>query len=831
MLHRILSNLILLISLTLSSSSSSSMLWKSILRQQNEFPLCNPIEGFECLCSYSRLSCRTNHGFSLPLIISDDEKNKYESIELIISTEDEVQVNDRTFESIKQLLKTEENHLEFIIKFEKFSELRLSSPGLFNNIFPDNLSLYSQKHITFHIINHEIPQNENINLFENLNVDGLEIYSYYPFHSTFQQLFNGSNIKDLRLAGAGIRSDLSQRFTGNIARLELIKQAKSLSIKTFPLYPVHEYIASAFYLTEFNAENQPNYANLLELRIHSQELIPARAFQQYPNIQMLSIKTDKYIDVDALDGLNKLEKLSIMEPNPSLAILNKATTVKEYETNIEKLDEDSQCKLVDKVSNGEIFVRALRNGNECNCMIAYLYIVVGQSLCDIDNCEYSTCSAIRNNYDSSLRAFKMSPSIFRADGTNILDERRINIYTKPYKIPENDRKKYDKAMKQYSLTTDSTQKLSEYEQDETNQHTATKTEQHQDDNRNDDERNRVDQDKDSENEQTNLSPSNELVSSIDQQAEIKSSRKQMNGPVILLLVVFVIIIITTIIIILASFIFNREHADLNRKLRTDYPEVSQNVVRLVIIFLSQHNSAATMVKALHWTRPHEFQGEVTKKDFVLVEEELSEDLKDGEVLCEAVYLSVDPYMRVIKSRNGEFPVGTLVKSYSGWRTHFLSKDGKDLEVIPFDLGSLSPSITLNVLGMPGMTAYFGLRLCEPKPGEVCVVNGAAGAVGAITGQLAKLKGLKVIGFAGTDEKCQWLTKELNFDYAFNYKKISIADALKKSAPNGVDVFFDNNKIKYKETVYDGFKTMPEAFIGLFQGSNTGKAVVKASNYP
>ncbi|CAF4885523.1 unnamed protein product, partial [Rotaria sp. Silwood1] len=575
MLHRILSNLILLISLTLSSSSSSSMLWKSISRRQNEFPLCNPIEGFECLCSYSRLSCRTNHGFSLPLIISDDEKNKYESIELIISTEDEVQVNDRTFESIKQLLKTEENHLEFIIKFEKFSELRLSSPGLFNNIFPDNLSLYSQKHITFHIINHEIPQNENINLFENLNVDGLEIYSYYPFHSTFQQLFNGSNIKDLRLAGAGIRSDLSQKFTGNIVRLELIKQAKSLSIKTFPLYPVHEYIASAFYLTEFNAENQPNYANLVELRIHSQELIPARAFQQYPNIQMLSIKTDKYIDVDALDGLNKLEKLSIMEPNPSLAILNKATTVKEYETNIEKLDEDSQCKLVDKVSNGEIFVRALRNGNECNCMIAYLYIVVGQSLCDIDNCEYSTCSAIRNNYDSSLRAFKMPPSIFRADGTNILDERRINIYTKPYKIPENDRKKYDKAMKQYLLTTDSTQKLSEYEPDETNQQTATKTEPHQDDNRNDDELNRVDQDKDkdNENEQTNPPLSNELVSSIDQQAEIKSSKKQMNGPVILLLVVFIIVIITIIIIILASFIFNREHADLNRKLRTDYPEV------------------------------------------------------------------------------------------------------------------------------------------------------------------------------------------------------------------------------------------------------------------
>ncbi|CAF0885126.1 unnamed protein product [Adineta steineri] len=127
-----------------------------------------------------------------------------------------------------------------------------------------------------------------------------------------------------------------------------------------------------------------------------------------------------------------------------------------------------------------------------------------------------------------------------------------------------------------------------------------------------------------------------------------------------------------------------------------------------------------MVKARHWTRPHEFKAEVTEKDFLLVEEDISEDLKDGEVLCEAVYLTVDPYMRlhgellgkhktmfgdacakVIKTRNGKFPLGTLVKSYSGWRTHFVSSDGSDLQPIPFDLGSLSPSITLGVLGMPG----------------------------------------------------------------------------------------------------------------------------------
>ncbi|CAF4042958.1 unnamed protein product, partial [Rotaria sordida] len=147
--------------------------------------------------------------------------------------------------------------------------------------------------------------------------------------------------------------------------------------------------------------------------------------------------------------------------------------------------------------------------------------------------------------------------------------------------------------------------------------------------------------------------------------------------------------------------------------------------------------------------------------------------------------------KVIKTRNGAFPVGTLVKSTSGWRTHFVSPDGKDLQPISFDLESLSPSVTLGVLGMPGMTAYFGLRLCEPKAGEVCVVNAAAGAVGSIVGQLAKIKGLTVIGFAGTDDKCDWLTKELNFDYAFNYKNISITDALKRAAPNGVDVFFDN----------------------------------------
>ncbi|CAF0871863.1 unnamed protein product [Adineta ricciae] len=333
-----------------------------------------------------------------------------------------------------------------------------------------------------------------------------------------------------------------------------------------------------------------------------------------------------------------------------------------------------------------------------------------------------------------------------------------------------------------------------------------------------------------------------------------------------------------------------------------------------------------MVKVRHWSRPQPFQAEVTENDLKLVEEDISEDLQPGEVLLESVYLTVDPYMRVhgepmgehktmfgeaclkvIRTRNGEFPLGTLALAFSGWRTHYLSKDGKDLRPIPFDLDSLSPSVTLGVLGMPGLTAYFGFRLLEPKAGEVCVVNGAAGAVGSIVGQLAKHKGLTVIGFAGSDEKCQWLTKELKFDYAFNYKKISLDDALKTAAPKGVDVFFDNvggeffhqmvtkhmarggrisicgsisnyndtekqkfpqinmdilmnqltirgfniltfakefqtawnemiplvkaGELKFKETVFDGFDKMPNAFVGLFKGENTGKAIVKASNYP
>lgn len=94
--------------------------------------------------------------------------------------------------------------------------------------------------------------------------------------------------------------------------------------------------------------------------------------------------------------------------------------------------------------------------------------------------------------------------------------------------------------------------------------------------------------------------------------------------------------------------------------------------------------------------------------------------------------------------------------------------------------------------MPGNTAYFGfLEICKPKADEILVVTGAGGAVGSLVGQIGKLKGLTVIGFAGSDEKCNWLTKELGFDYAINYKTENCAEKLKEVAPDGVDCYFDN----------------------------------------
>merc|ERR1711936_389121 len=157
---------------------------------------------------------------------------------------------------------------------------------------------------------------------------------------------------------------------------------------------------------------------------------------------------------------------------------------------------------------------------------------------------------------------------------------------------------------------------------------------------------------------------------------------------------------------------------------------------------------------------------------------------------------------VEESKHPSYPKGSTIIILAGWVERGIvnpDKMGKDSPgnklggvMKAVDLGQLSKSLLLGSCGMPGNTAYFGLlELCQPKSGETVVVSGAAGAVGSLVGQIAKLKGCKVIGFAGTDQKCEWLTKELGFDKAYNYKTTDVDKVLKEGAPNGVDCFFDN----------------------------------------
>ena len=298
---------------------------------------------------------------------------------------------------------------------------------------------------------------------------------------------------------------------------------------------------------------------------------------------------------------------------------------------------------------------------------------------------------------------------------------------------------------------------------------------------------------------------------------------------------------------------------------------------------------------------------------------------DGQALVRNAYLSVDPYMRgrmrEAKSYVPPFPVGQVmdggavgqvvasntpdlaegdwVNTQLGWREHALVEGGGVLKVDP-DVAPVSTA--LGVLGMPGFTAWVGLtEFGRPKEGETLFVSGAAGAVGSTVGQLAKLRGLRVVGSAGSDEKAELLTGELGFDAALNYKTDDLDEALREHCPDGIDIYFDNvggdhleaalnrmnvwgriplcgaisgyneetpppgprnflavlpkrltirgfiildhfdryrdfqaevgplvgdGKIAYRETVVEGIENMPDAFLGLLEGQNTGKMLVK-----
>ncbi len=202
-------------------------------------------------------------------------------------------------------------------------------------------------------------------------------------------------------------------------------------------------------------------------------------------------------------------------------------------------------------------------------------------------------------------------------------------------------------------------------------------------------------------------------------------------------------------------------------------------------------------------------------DFKLVESPIPTP-REGEILVRTLYLSLDPYQRgrmsdapsyakpvqigevmvgeivgrVIASHHPDFKEGDIIAGYLGWQEYAVS-DGKGIRKVDPTLAPISTA--LGVLGMPGMTAYFGLLdIGKPQPGETVFVSGAAGAVGSIVGQIAKIKGCRVVGSAGDDTKIDFLIKELGFDAAFNYKTVSdYYEKLKELCPDGIDVYFDN----------------------------------------
>ncbi|NRF25314.1 NADP-dependent oxidoreductase [Vibrio coralliilyticus] len=305
----------------------------------------------------------------------------------------------------------------------------------------------------------------------------------------------------------------------------------------------------------------------------------------------------------------------------------------------------------------------------------------------------------------------------------------------------------------------------------------------------------------------------------------------------------------------------------------------------------------------------------------------------GELLLRSVYLSLDPYMRgrmsdaksyadpvaidevmvggtvcqVEASNHPDYQVGEWVLAFTGWQDYGIS-DGEGL--IKMGMNPTHPSYALGVMGMPGFTAYMGLLdIGQPKAGDTLVVAAATGAVGSMVGQIGKLKGCRVIGVAGGEEKCRYAKEQLGFDECIDHKAEDFADQLAKACDKGIDVYFENvggkvfdavmpllntgariplcglisqynatslpegpdrmsmlmaqllikrikmqgfiifddyahryeefatdmsqwlaeGKIHYREHLVEGFDKAPEAFMGLLEGKNFGKLVVKTNN--
>jgi NADPH-dependent curcumin reductase len=190
--------------------------------------------------------------------------------------------------------------------------------------------------------------------------------------------------------------------------------------------------------------------------------------------------------------------------------------------------------------------------------------------------------------------------------------------------------------------------------------------------------------------------------------------------------------------------------------------------------------------------------------------------------------------RVIASKNPAFAVGDTVSVGCGVQevASFAADQIKRAGIFKIDTRLGTPSQWMNVLGMPGMTGYFGLMdVGQPKAGETVVVSGAAGAVGQTVGQLAKIKGCRVVGIAGGAAKCEWVVKELGFDACIDYKSGPVKDGLKEHCPNGIDVYFDNVGGEILDTVLTRINRKARIVIcGAISQYNNTTAVQGPKNY-
>lgn len=211
-------------------------------------------------------------------------------------------------------------------------------------------------------------------------------------------------------------------------------------------------------------------------------------------------------------------------------------------------------------------------------------------------------------------------------------------------------------------------------------------------------------------------------------------------------------------------------------------------------------------------------GDIKESDFEYREEPIPSP-KEGEVLVRTIYLSLDPTNRiwmsdmkqymppveigevmrgvvigvVEESKNPNFQQGDLVSGMLGWQDYAIAQGNTDFSLTPLPNPLPCPlTAFVGPLGPTGYTAYFGLLdIGQPKIGETVVVSAAAGAVGSIVGQIAKIKGCRVVGITGSDEKCRWIVEELGFDAAINYRTADLESALAQACPDGIDVYFDN----------------------------------------